>query len=196
MYLIKYIIWQVNKHGIKGGRFSKKTKTSVLSIVSYVFMNPAITYLASILLNLQHWWEITFWCVCNYLSMIALSWCCLCSARVVKKAPCIRLINICKATKPALIQNRFSIKTGFALLSKLQNWICPKTGLYKTCLVSNTKIEASIRATKPKPWQSHLTSETVKIFIQNEKAGLVPMQSRFWCGSLSVGTKPVLVQQV
>ena len=30
-------------------------------------------------------------------------------------------------------------------------------------------------ATKPKPWQSHLTSETVEILIQNEKAGLVPM---------------------
>ena len=82
------------------------------------------------------------------------------------------------------------------LLSKLQNWICPKTGQYKTCIVSNTKIEASIRATKPKPWQSQLTSETVEIFIQNKKAGLVPMQSRFWCGRLSVGTKPVLVQQV
>ena len=63
-------------------------------------------------------------------------------------------------------------------LSKLQNWIWPKTGRYKTGLVSNTKIEASIRATKPKPWQSHLTSDTVEIFIQNEKAGLVPMQSR------------------
>ena len=82
------------------------------------------------------------------------------------------------------------------LLSKLQNWIWHKTGQYKTCLVSNTKIEASIRATKPKSWQSHLTSETVEIFIQNEKAGLVPMQSRFWCGRLSVGTKPGLVQQV
>ena len=80
------------------------------------------------------------------------------------------------------------------LLSKLQNWSCPKTGQYKTCIVSNTKIEASIRAIKPKPWQSHLTSETVEIFIQNEKASLVPMQSRFWCGRLSVGTKPVLVQ--
>ena len=64
------------------------------------------------------------------------------------------------------------------LLSKLQNWICPKTGQYKTALVSNTKIEASIRATKPKPWQSHLTSETVEIFIQNEKAGLVPVLVR------------------
>ena len=44
-------------------------------------------------------------------------------------------------------------------------------GQYKTCIVSNTKIEASIRATKPKPRQSHLTSETVEIFIKNEKAG-------------------------
>ena len=47
-----------------------------------------------------------------------------------------------------------------------------QNGQYKTCIVSNTKLEASIRATKPKPWQSHITSETVKIFIQNEKAGL------------------------
>ena len=64
-------------------------------------------------------------------------------------------------------------------LSKLQNCIWSKTGRYKTGLVSNTKIEASLRATKPKPWQSNLTSDTVEIFIQNEKAGLVPMQSRF-----------------
>ena len=94
----------------------------------------------------------------------------------------------CLDTKPVLYQDRFCIF--------YRSWICPKTGQYKTCIVSNTKIEASIRATKPKPWQSHLTSETVEIFIQNEKAGLVPMQSRFWCGRLSVGTKPVLVQQV
>ena len=100
------------------------------------------------------------------------------------------------------LQNLPWYKTGLVsrqvlhLVSKLQNWIWPKTGQYKTCLVSNTEIEASIRATKPKPWQSHLTSETIKIFIQNEKAGLVPMQSRFWCGRLSVGTKPVWVQQV
>ena len=93
--------------------------------------------------------------------------------------------------KPGLVSRQV-----LHLLSKLQNWICPKTGQYKTCIVSNTKIEASIRATKPKPWQSQLTSKTVEIFIQNEKAGLVPMQSRFWCGRLSVGTKPVLVQQV
>ena len=92
-------------------------------------------------------------------------------------------------------------KTGFIsrqvlhLLSKLQNWICPKTGQYKTCIVSITKIEASIRATKPKPWQSHLTSETVEIFIQNEKAGLVPIQSRFWGCRFKIGTKPVLVRR-
>ena len=83
------------------------------------------------------------------------------------------------------LQNLPWCKTGWVSrqvkdpLSKLQNWIWPKTGWYKTGLVSNTKIEASIRATKPKPWQSHLTSDTVEIFIQNEKAGLVPMQSRF-----------------
>ena len=74
------------------------------------------------------------------------------------------------------LQNLPWYKTGLVsrqvlhLLSKLQNWIWPKTGQYKTCLVSNTKIEASIRDTKPKPWQSHLTSETIKIFIQNKKA--------------------------
>ena len=27
------------------------------------------------------------------------------------------------------------------ILSKLQNWICPKTGQYKTCIVPNTKID-------------------------------------------------------
>ena len=38
------------------------------------------------------------------------------------------------------------IKTGLVsrqvlhLLLKLQNWISPKTGQYKTCIVSNTKI--------------------------------------------------------
>ena len=99
--------------------------------------------------------------------------------------------NTCLATKTGLVS-----RLVLHLLSKLQNWIWPKTGQYKTCLVSNTKIEAPIWATKPKLWQSHLTSETVEIFIQNEKAGLVPMQNRFWCGRLSVGTKPVLVQQV
>ena len=83
------------------------------------------------------------------------------------------------------LQNLPWYKTGLVsrqvlhLLSKLQNWIWSKTGRYKTGLVSNAKIEASIRTTKPKPWQSHLTSDTVEIFIQNEKAGLVPMQSRF-----------------
>ena len=81
-------------------------------------------------------------------------------------------------------------------MEKLQNWICPKTGQYKTCIVPNNTIEASIRATKLKPWQSHLTSETVVIFIQNEKADLVSMQSRFWCGWLRIGTKPVLERHV
>ena len=82
------------------------------------------------------------------------------------------------------LQNLPWYKTGLVsrqvlhLLSKLQNWIWSKTGRYKTGLVSNAQIEASIRATKPKPWQSHLTSDTVEIFMQNEKAGLVPMQSR------------------
>ena len=94
------------------------------------------------------------------------------------------------------LQNLSWYKTGFVwrqalhLLSKLQNWICPKTGQYKTCIVSNTRIEASIQATKPKPWQSHLTSETVEIFIKNEKAGLVSTQIRFWCDRFRVGAKP------
>ena len=58
------------------------------------------------------------------------------------------------------LQNLPWYKTGLVsrqvlhLLSKLQNWICPKTGQYKPCIVSNTKIEASIRATKPKPCTS------------------------------------------
>ena len=85
----------------------------------------------------------------------------------------------------ARLQNLPWSKTGLVSrkvlhpLSKLQNWIWSKTGRYKTGLVSNTKIEASLRATKPKPWQSNLTSDTVEIFIQNEKAGLVPLQSQF-----------------
>ena len=96
------------------------------------------------------------------------------------------------------LQNLSWYKTGFVsrhvlYLSRLQNWICPKTGQYKTCIVSNSKIEVSIQATKPKPWQSHLTSETVEIFIQNEKAGLVSTQSRFWSGRFSVGAKPILL---
>ena len=53
------------------------------------------------------------------------------------------------APKPALccvrLQNLPWYKTCLVsrqvlhLLSKLQNWICSKTGQYKTCLVSNTK---------------------------------------------------------
>ena len=73
------------------------------------------------------------------------------------------------------LQNLPWYKTGFEsrqflhLLSKLQNWICPKTGQCKTCIVSNTKIETSIWATKPKPCQWHLTSQTVEIFIQMKR---------------------------
>ena len=78
------------------------------------------------------------------------------------------------------LQNLPWYKTGLVsrqvwhLLSKLQNWIWPKTGQYKTCLVSNIQIVASMRATKPKPWQSHLTSETVEIF----KPALCLLQNR------------------
>ena len=103
---------------------------------------------------------------------------------------------------PVKLQNLSWCKTGFVsiqvlhLPSRLQNWICPKTGQYKTCIVSNSKIEASIRATKPKTWQSHLNSETVEIFIQNEKASLVSMQSWFWCSRYRVGAMPALVRQV
>ena len=88
------------------------------------------------------------------------------------------------------LQNLSWYKTGFVsrqvlhLPSKLQNWICPKTGQYKTCIVSNTKIEAFIRATKPKPWQSHLTSETSRNIYSK------------WKVRFRVGAKPVLVRQV
>ena len=70
------------------------------------------------------------------------------------------------------------------LLSKLQNWICPKSGQYKTCLVSNTKIEASIRATKPQTLTvtPHLW-DSRNIYIK-------------WKGRFSADTKPVLVRQV
>ena len=103
--------------------------------------------------------------------------------------------TLCTSVK---LQNLSWYKAGFVsrhvlhLLSRLQDWICPKTGEYKTCIVSNTEIEAFTQATKPKPWQSHLTSETVGIFIQNEKAGLGSAQNRFWCGRLGAGAKPVL----
>ena len=60
------------------------------------------------------------------------------------------------------LQNLPWYKTGLVSRQVL-HW--PKTGQYKACLVSNTKIEASIRANKPKPWQSHITSERVEIFI-------------------------------
>ena len=86
---------------------------------------------------------------------------------------CVRLQNL-PWSKTGLVSRQV-----LHPLSKLQNWIRSKTGRYKTGLVSNTKIEASLRGTKHKPWQSNLTSDTVEIFIQNEKAGLVPMQSRF-----------------
>ena len=100
------------------------------------------------------------------------------------------------------LQNLSWYKAGFVsrqvlqLLSVLQNWIYPKTGQRKTCIVSNSKIAASSRTTKSKPWQSHLTSETVQIFIQNENASLVLAQSRFSFDRFRVSAKPVLEQQV
>ena len=96
-----------------------------------------------------------------------------CSELSVYTWSCVRLQNL-PWSKTGLVSRQV-----LHPLSKLQNWIWSKTGRYKTGLVSNTKIEASLRATKPKPWQLNLTSDTVEIFIQNEKAGLVPMQSRF-----------------
>ena len=87
--------------------------------------------------------------------------------------------TICKAASPGRgpsvrLQNLPWSKTGLVSrqvlhpLSKLQNWIRSKTGRYKTGLVSNTKIGASLRGTKHKPWQSNLTSDTVEIFIQDQ----------------------------
>ena len=55
------------------------------------------------------------------------------------------------------LQNLPWYKTGLVsrqvlhLLSKLQNWLWPKTGQCKTCLVSNTKIGASIQLLNPNP---------------------------------------------
>ena len=89
-----------------------------------------------------------------------------------ESGPRLLSYKTCLDTKPVLYQDRFWIfyrgfKTGFV----------PKRVNKKPCIVSNTKIEASIRTIKPKPWQSHLPCETVEIYIQNEKAGLVSMQS-------------------
>ena len=60
----------------------------------------------------------------------------------------------------------FVSRQDLQLLSRLQNWIYPKTCQYKTCIVSNTKIAVPSGITEPKTWQSHLTSETVEIFIK------------------------------
>ena len=87
-----------------------------------------------------------------------------------------KALLICLKTGQAYVrlQNLPWSKTGLVSrqvlhpLSKLQNWIRSKTGRYKTGLVSNTKIEASLRGTKHKPWQSNLTSDTVEIFIQDQ----------------------------
>ena len=46
---------------------------------------------------------------------------------------CVRLQNL-PWYKTCLVSRQV-----LHLLSKLQNWICSKTGQYKTCLVSNTK---------------------------------------------------------
>ena len=64
-------------------------------------------------------------------------------------------------------------------LSKLQNWIWSKTGRYKTGLVSNTKIEASLRATKPK-------TLTVKPYLWHSRN----IYSK-WKGRFSADAKPV-----
>ena len=75
---------------------------------------------------------------------------------------CVRLQNL-PWSKTGLVSRQV-----LHPLSKLQNWIRSKTGRYKTGLVSNTKIEASLRGTKHKPWPSNLTSDTVEIFIQDQ----------------------------
>ena len=75
---------------------------------------------------------------------------------------CVRLQNL-PWSKTGLVSRQV-----LHPLSKLQNWIRSKTGRYKTGLVSNTKIGASLRGTKHKPWQSNLTSDTVEIFIQDQ----------------------------
>ena len=50
-----------------------------------------------------------------------------------------------------------------------QNWIYHKTGQNKACIVLNIKHVASYLAAEPKSWQSHHTSETVGMIIENEK---------------------------
>ena len=100
------------------------------------------------------------------------------------------ILFVCLPETVIRLQNLPWYKTGLVsrqvlhLLSKLQNWICSKTGQYKTCLASNTKIEASIRTTKPKPWQPHLPHWDSRNFYSK------------WKGSFSADAKPVLVRQV
>ena len=60
-------------------------------------------------------------------------------------------IDVCQATKPALIQNRFSIKTGFASSIEVAKLDLAQNGSIQNMFSTNTKIEASIRATKSKP---------------------------------------------
>ena len=86
----------------------------------------------------------------------------------------LTVYQMCLVSTFVRLQNLPWSKTGLVSrqvlhpLSKLQNWIRSKTGRYKTGLVTNTKIGASLRGTKHKPWQSNLTSDTVEIFIQDQ----------------------------
>ena len=89
----------------------------------------------------------------------------LCFADAGQMHLCYMCLKLCKhllkSSRPSdayvlvKLQNLSWYKTSFVsrqvlhLLSRLQNWICPKKGQYKTYIVSNTKIEACTRATKP-----------------------------------------------
>ena len=78
-------------------------------------------------------------CLDTKLVLIPLqNWLCACSKTGFVPAPkpafcCVRLQNL-PWYKTCLVSRQV-----LHLLSKLQNWICSKTGQYKTCLVSNTK---------------------------------------------------------
>ena len=100
-------------------------------------------------------------------------------------APCVRLQNL-PWYKTGLVSRQV-----LHLLSKLQNWIFCKTGRYKTGLVSNTKIEASIGLLNPNP-DSHTLPLTQSKYLFKMKR---QVSCRCKAG-LGAGTKPVLVQQV
>ena len=97
----------------------------------------------------------------------------------------------CLDTKPFLYQDRFCIfyrsyKTGFV----------PKRVNTKPAQYLILRLKPRYRLLNPNSDSHTLPLRQSKYLFKNEKTGLVPMQSRFWCGRLSVGTKPVLMQQV